>query len=482
MRQALHIFKKDVRYLRWEIGISLLLLAMFVYTQFHRGLLLRNLNDAVMSYLLLLLWAFLSARLIQAEAIPGDRQFWITRPYEWRSLLGAKLLFMLAVIGIPLLVADAVVLGLGGFSVASYSVGLVWSLFLISAGVLMWLCAFATLTRGLTQWMLAAIGTIVMFWAIWVIADAKVGGGVEWMREYGYVAIMFVVALVVLLRQYQRRGAVVSIVVMAAGLVGSSLFVNYSRPAWALELETRFSKPKIDLSALQIGARLLPHAAQPRPLGLGNGASFPLVIPIDISGLSDGQDLISDEVEISVKNESGEIWSRRGTRADNAELLHVPGGYRLMLQANRTTFERANNHPVNLRVTLYLTMLRDGASREIHAGGPRVDVPGAGHCQQTVFWENNSWIVCESPLRTPPNILVVGWGEGRRDQFLSGTSYSPFPADADSSIIPLGRYFHSGPKGFASATLTSLEPVAHFRRDLDLSGIYLTDYLWTSQF
>ena len=64
-----------------------------------------------MSLLLLAFWAFLCARLIQAEPIPGDRQFWITRPYEWSSLLGAKLLFVVVCIGIPLLAADASILG-----------------------------------------------------------------------------------------------------------------------------------------------------------------------------------------------------------------------------------------------------------------------------------------------------------------------------------------------------------------------------------
>ena len=468
MKQALHIFKKDVRYLWWEIALSFLLLAMFVNTQLHRGILREN-YAAIMSYLLLAFWAFLSARLIQAEAIPGDRQFWITRPYAWRSLLGAKLLFMVVVVGIPLLVADAVVLGLEGFSVASYSAALVWSLILITASTLMAFLAFATLTRGLTEWLLAGIVIVVMDYGIAAIANERVWAGVEWMRECGYVGIMSVVALVVLLRQYQRRGVVVSIVVMAAGLLGSALFVNYSHSAWALELEARFSKPKIDLSALQIGVRPVPHTEQHHPPGRQQVVL--LAIPLDVSGLGEGLDFISDEVGISIKNEGGEIWSAGERRANEANYLqHLPAGYRLLLQVGRSAFERANGRPVNLSMTLYLTMLRDGASRVVRAGAGAVDVPGAGRCQEYAE-DANSWIVCESPLRTPPNVLVVGFPGERRDRFLRGTSYSPFPADVDSSIIPLGRYSHSGPRDSTSATVTSLEPVAHFRRDLTLSNV-----------
>ena len=50
---------------------------------------------------------YLIARLIHAETLPGDRQFWITRPYRWQSLLGAKVLFVLVFLNLPMTVADA---------------------------------------------------------------------------------------------------------------------------------------------------------------------------------------------------------------------------------------------------------------------------------------------------------------------------------------------------------------------------------------
>src|SRR5256885_7885270 len=48
--------------------------------------------------LLPLAWWTLIARVIHDEVLPGDNQFWITRPYSWKSLLGAKALFILAFI------------------------------------------------------------------------------------------------------------------------------------------------------------------------------------------------------------------------------------------------------------------------------------------------------------------------------------------------------------------------------------------------
>jgi hypothetical protein len=478
MRQALHIFKKDVRYLRWEIGISPLLMTTFVYTQLHRSL-LRDGNSAIMSYLMLAFWAFLSARVIQAEPIPGDRQFWITRPYEWRSLLGAKLLFLVAIIGIPLMVADAVILGVEGFSVASYSLALMWALILITASTLVAFLAFATLTRGLTEWMLAAIAIVGVDYLISVFANAKPGAGVEWIWEYSYAAITSVAAIAILPRQYKRRGAAVSIAVMTAGVMGSSLFVNYAPSVWALELETRFSKPKVDPSAVQIVARSVPHAEKPRPLNRQQVVL--LAIPIDISGLGDGLDVISDDVRFTVIDGSGQLWSRKGHASDSNYLQNVPGGYRLLLRTDRWDFDRASGRPVNIQVTLYLTTLRDAASRVVAVGAGAVDVPGAGRCRDNAY-ESNTWIVCETPLRTPPNVLTVGFKDERRDRFLSGTSYSPFAADVNSSLNPLDWSSHLGPRDATSATLTSLEPVAHFRRDLELANVYLSDYQLPSPF
>jgi hypothetical protein len=40
-------------------------------------------------------------RVLQTESLVGDRQWWVTKPYDWRKLLAAKLVFVLVVILIP---------------------------------------------------------------------------------------------------------------------------------------------------------------------------------------------------------------------------------------------------------------------------------------------------------------------------------------------------------------------------------------------
>jgi hypothetical protein len=116
MRQAIHIFKKDVRHLWPEITVTLLVAAAFAFLGAGGARFLsdpgasRNLARQMLLFLLPVAWWILIARVIHAEPLPGDRQFWTTRPYDWKSLLGAKALFILGFVNLPLLISDVVIL------------------------------------------------------------------------------------------------------------------------------------------------------------------------------------------------------------------------------------------------------------------------------------------------------------------------------------------------------------------------------------
>jgi len=198
-----------------------------------------------------------------------------------------------------------------------------------------------------------------------------------------------------------------------------------------------------------------------------------LGIPVQISGLGEHTDLISDGVRVSIKNKSGEIWRTDGRVSEHLE--NRPEGYRISMQVDRSVIEKAEGQPVELGLTLYLTMVGDADSKVIQPLGDPVDVAGIGRCRDYAE-ERENWIICASALRAPANLLVVNFGESIRDRFFVGTSYSPFPSGVASSLIPVDRYFHSGSQTFAPATLTSLEPLAHFRRDLKLQGVQLSDF------
>jgi hypothetical protein len=71
-------------------------------------------------------WALLILRSSHAECLVGDRQFWVTRPYEWKQLLAAKLLFVAVFVDLPLLILQVFLLVMDGYQPASHISGLLW--------------------------------------------------------------------------------------------------------------------------------------------------------------------------------------------------------------------------------------------------------------------------------------------------------------------------------------------------------------------
>jgi len=107
VKQVLHIFGKDMRRFWPEILISLAITAAFarIYpilwlpeNNTGVGMLgVHNSQFRILANALLILmpvtWWILIARVIHSESMVGDKQFWLTRPYDWPKLLASKLLF-----------------------------------------------------------------------------------------------------------------------------------------------------------------------------------------------------------------------------------------------------------------------------------------------------------------------------------------------------------------------------------------------------
>jgi hypothetical protein len=114
MKQIVHIFRKDLRHHWPEVLVSLALLIAFTWDEPSQWLPDREIMEASRLHsfvygsllvLLVLSWGLLIVRVIQSERLAGDRQYWITRPVEWKKLLAAKLLFIAVFADAPLLFA-----------------------------------------------------------------------------------------------------------------------------------------------------------------------------------------------------------------------------------------------------------------------------------------------------------------------------------------------------------------------------------------
>jgi hypothetical protein len=151
VRQALHIFRKDIRYLRREIYLVLFLVAVFVWTETHSS------DPWWVEMLLPVTVGCLIACLIHAEALPGNHQFWITRPYGWKSLVGAKLLFMLVFVNLPISMAQMLILFADGFPLGRSLPGLLWEQVLMILILSLPIAALAAMTAGMVSFIFSTL-------------------------------------------------------------------------------------------------------------------------------------------------------------------------------------------------------------------------------------------------------------------------------------------------------------------------------------
>src|SRR5882724_7963449 len=171
MNQILHIFKKDTRRHWPEILISLALLAMFTRHEFHpwqnaasRGFsnpLFFIFDGRIITPALVLFWAYLTLRVVQGESLVGDRQWWVTKPYEWSNLLAAKLLFILAFISVPLFHVHFLLLHQFGFPVLRNLPALLLTQLGLYFVLFMPALLLASLTKNLGQ-LLLTVACIVL--------------------------------------------------------------------------------------------------------------------------------------------------------------------------------------------------------------------------------------------------------------------------------------------------------------------------------
>jgi hypothetical protein len=204
MKQSIHIFLKDARYLRIEIGVFVLLAAIFAWVG-ARGI-------AGPEILLEAAGIYLIARVVHADPIPGDRQFWLTRPYSRMSLAGAKLLFIAVFICAPICAAQIAMLLAGGFPLPASVPGLLWSQTLIFFVGSTFIAALAAITSSTVILMLTVLllGAVAMLGDIFYLAQAFKYLPYEplaphWIRQYSALAILTLTVAFVLFRQYRDR-------------------------------------------------------------------------------------------------------------------------------------------------------------------------------------------------------------------------------------------------------------------------------------
>ena len=500
MHLILHIFKKDARRLWWAIGVTLLLQARLAYLDARRADAIAPTEEGWLTALLLLSWACLLVLAVQDDPLPGDRQFWITRPYRWPVLLGSKLLFAAACVHVPYLLADIAVLGARGFQPWQWVPQLAAKQLMLAAGLTLPAIALAAAFEGFAN--LALTGVIVAGAAVYLagISPSLLSHwrAAEDVRAVALLALLAVAAAAIIAMQFARRATLRSRILGIAALLVAGFALGYLSPVFLVRVRAAV-EPIPARIAFRLDAKRRPSAW---PLLVESGW-VRIALPVNLSGVPGGSEAYFDlpalEVETPDRRYRGTTVHDEtfGNAKSELQLVYAGPDW-LMFWMRRPVYEALKNGAVEVKATLVIALHRMGQRTWMPVGANR-PAAGAGRCFNTVMADPSRGpagmsivrVVCESPagfseepraalwlpsaLRTAPapNEQESRWA-GQQLTNLSGTEL----------LSPLGRVQTSilltqvSREDLASARVEIVpdKPEGWAVVDLDAHGIRLQDY------
>jgi len=420
MKQALHIFAKDARRFWPEIVVSLAITALFarIYpnqwlnqSQLYavsgwgfagpQGL---QLLATVLTVLVPVGWWLLIARVIHGESLVGDRQFWLTRPYEWKHLLAAKVLFLLVFVYLPLVAAQLALLAEAGLQRFPYTPGLLYNLLLITGALVLPLFALASVTSTFARMALAIIGVLLGFIGFSVlsahlhsIAVSIPSGGDFW------IPILLCICGAAVAVQYAGRRLWLARLLLIGLFLSIGMGMLMPPDGGAVDRAFGASaagqEAPIHIQFLQDAN----HQVTGMPVDGDKGAQ--ITIPVHISGIAEGSVVMPQNVRASVAVGDG---ARKSTPWQAIYSLHYGSDSQdssISFDMDRSLYERVKSTPIQLQITLALTQAQAGEVTRVPLSTTDFSVPGFGACSPERGWYDAAreitGISCRSAFRQP---------------------------------------------------------------------------------
>jgi len=420
MKQVLHIFTKDVRRFWPEILISLGITAAFVLIEPMNS---RNGSLALLAGLLSLLvpvsWWVLIARVIHEERLVGDRQFWITRPYEWKRLLGSKVLFLLAFLCLPLLLAQGLMLAEAGFQPLSFVHGLLYSLFLCTAIIALPLAAFAVVTSTFARMTLTMLGVLlavatgVTVAMLWFFPN---GAGMPFPLRDGvnisiYLAgVTIAIPLAYALRKpWLSRLLLIAVPVLAGSIC---LFASHFDRA---QVEHRY-RPTHDAAPVQLayvsGAVFNSYSASStfgRP-------QVPVSFVLAEWGVAQDKAVLGDGIRAELTGPDGSHWESGWMKQEWNRFLPGYSRFNATVMVPVEVYNKFQSKPVNVLLTFAVSEAKVVRENVVAVPQGKFAVPDFGECAAQTVWgfsDRLMGINCLSPLRQPAlTYISAHWTSG----------------------------------------------------------------------
>ena len=474
MRQTLHIFRKDLRFLWPPILMVLLLTAIFGWSRsiepspFAAGNLHSNSVLDLVAFFLVLSWWYLVTAAIHKEQPAGDRQFWLTRPYAWKSLAGAKLLLIVTFINLPFLLSDIAILSAHGLAPSVMS--LLARQLAIAAIFLLPVAALAALTKYSAQMAL----TIIVIFILFAFAKgndtgaAHSWGVLERMRDSMLAAILSVSTLGVLLLQYAQRRTPAALGVLTATAALCLAALAAPPLGAAIALAWHGSEPK-EVRAVHL-------AAQTQDITDWLG--------IQVEGTAGGIEAEPDLLDLRIEAPNGESWHSgwRAVKYGNGAPDEVGWSWScrtsetgkhswLAVHIGERLVQRFQSRPVTVGVSLAATIYRTEATVTLAPDRRPRWIAGAGTCS----------LDSADGFRSPLLLCRAAEYPSARVQFNGDRIFGNHPIlravfEANpvwQHSVQLHDLGPAAPPDNSPIRLTTQRAIAYIRRDLAISGVQL---------
>ncbi|HKF01536.1 MAG TPA: hypothetical protein VKB49_04455 [Candidatus Sulfotelmatobacter sp.] len=461
MNQVWNIFRKDVRHHWPEIAASLALLVAFAWFEirswsqfgdaatgaaavdvlfFFRSRMLPGL----VSFLLPVSWIFLIVRGVQGESLVGDRQFWLTRPYDWKQLLVAKILFVLAFINLPFLGMTVFLLTRAGFPPAHYVVGLLWMQWSWILFLFLWTAALACVTKNISQMLLA-----VLFVVLYVIGTSAISSAIRHSNFSGSVDSLsgFIVigtAVAVILIQYSRRKTALSrwLTVGVCALLAVASVASELAPPDTSRITREYplssGPPPVDLAL----AKSERHDGEFSPIYNGEVS---VLFPLTVGGIPNDSFLNLDGMIVTLTKGNGFRWDT-GWRGTGLQLFPDQKSAQIGFQIKQNIFDQLNSGPVTAHFLLAFTMYQNKNQRQFIVPSGEFRLPELGRCSSENQYRTG--IQCLTPLRRPAFLLIT-----------SEIAASPCPRGDTGTPSPLGIFARASVQGGPEPAEMGISPL-----------------------
>lgn len=280
MNRILAIFRKDARHLWPQAALLIVLMALSAaFDPTYSRVRVSYYEFFAILILPVACWLVIVSA-IHEEKLPGDRQYWLTRPYSWKELLAAKLLYIAVFVNLPLLVCHVAIFLAVGLPLAEQWPALLWRQVFFTAFYILPAVALASITRTIGRMVAAGLLVIAGFvlfrgaFMVLVRRPMMIAGPSGDLTAILRAALLIAGVSAIVALQYARRRTA-----LAAGLTAAlatalllpafaGLATSSARTALSLELDPERRSAVIPDADQNLATLEFPVRLNPAPAGV----------------------------------------------------------------------------------------------------------------------------------------------------------------------------------------------------------------------